>query len=91
VLLFGNPKLDTPQMQTNRHVAIADAASGLGRRCRQGLDRLHATLYAEKALQARWLGEILKTLAGALDAFTNAAANRPRARATMRTAVSAGC
>ena len=93
VLLFGNPKLDTPQMQTNRHVAI-----DLPMRLLVWEDDAGKVLIGytppstlKKRYKLDGLGEILKTLAGALDAFTNAAANRPRARATMRTAVSAGC
>jgi uncharacterized protein (DUF302 family) len=73
--VFGNPKLGTPLMQSNRHVAIdlrvlvweADAGKvWIGY-------TPPSTLKTRYKLDGR--DEILKTLAGALDAFTNAAAN----------------
>lgn len=77
VLLFGNPKLGTPLMQTNRHTAIdlpmrvlvwEDDAGNVWIGYAPPSD-----LKARYKLDGR--DEILKTLAGALEAFTNAAAN----------------
>jgi uncharacterized protein (DUF302 family) len=77
VLLFGNPKLGTPLMQANRHVAI---------------DLPMRVLVWEDDAGKVWIGytpaetlkmrykidgrdDVLKTMAGALEAFTRAAAN----------------
>jgi uncharacterized protein (DUF302 family) len=76
VLMFGNPKLGTPLMQSNRLIAI---------------DLPMKVLVWEDAAGQVWIGytppselmarykidgrdETFKTMAGALDAFTNAAA-----------------
>ncbi|NJO34041.1 MAG: DUF302 domain-containing protein [Rhodospirillales bacterium] len=77
VLLFGNPKLGTPLMQTNRHVAIDLPMRVLVWEDDAGKVWIGytppSTLKARYKLDGR--DDILQTLAGALDAFTNAAAN----------------
>ena len=77
VLLFGNPKLGTPLMQANRHVAIDLPMRVLVWEDDAGKVWIGYT--SPSALRTRYKlegrDEILKTLAGALDAFTNAAAN----------------
>jgi uncharacterized protein (DUF302 family) len=77
VLLFGNPKLGTPLMQSNRHVAIDLPMRVLVWEDDAGKVWIGYT--PPSALKTRYKldgrDEILKTLTGALDAFTNAAAN----------------
>jgi uncharacterized protein (DUF302 family) len=77
VLLFGNPKLGTPLMQSNRHVAIDLPMRVLVWEDDAGKVWIGytppSTLKTRYKLDGR--DEILKTLAGALDAFTNAAGN----------------
>lgn len=77
VLMFGNPKLGTPLMQTNRHVAIDLPMKVLVWEDDAGKVWIGytppSTLEARYKIDGR--DEILKTLAGALDAFTNAAGN----------------
>jgi uncharacterized protein (DUF302 family) len=77
VLLFGNPKLGTPLMQSNRNVAIDLPMRVLVWEDDAGKVWIGYTppsvLKARYKLDGR--DEILKTLTGALDAFTNAAAN----------------
>ena len=77
VLLFGNPKLGTPLMQANRHIAI---------------DLPMRVLVWEDDASKVWIGytppqtlkirykiegrdDVLKTMASALEAFTRAAAD----------------
>jgi len=77
LLVFGNPKLGTPLMQTNRHV---------------GIDLPMKVLVWEDDAGKVWIGytppftlkarhkidgrdDILKAMTGALEAFTSAAAN----------------
>lgn len=77
VLLFGNPKLGTPLMQTNRHTAIDLPMRVLVWEDDAG--KVWIGYAPPSALKARYKldgrDEIFKTLAGALEAFTNAAAN----------------
>jgi uncharacterized protein (DUF302 family) len=77
VLLFGNPKLGTPLMQANRHAAIDLPMRVLVWEDDAG--KVWVGYTPPSALKARYKlegrDEILKTLTGALDAFTNAAAN----------------
>jgi uncharacterized protein (DUF302 family) len=77
VLLFGNPKLGTPLMQSNRHVAIDLPMRVLVWEDDAGKVWIGYT--PPSALKTRYKldgrDEILKTLAGALGAFTDAAAN----------------
>lgn len=77
VLLFGNPKLGTPLMQTNRHVAIDLPMRVLVWEDDAGKVWIGYT--PPSALKTRYKidgrDDILKTLTGALNAFTNAAAN----------------
>lgn len=77
VLLFGNPKLGTPLMQSNRHVAIDLPMRVLIWEDDAGKVWIGYTPPA--ALKTRYKldgrDEVLKTLAGALDAFTNEAGN----------------
>ncbi|MGE0852614.1 MAG: DUF302 domain-containing protein [Hyphomicrobiaceae bacterium] len=76
VLLFGNPKLGTPLMQSNRHVAIDLPMRVLVWEDDAGKVWIGytppATLKTRYKLDGR--DEILKTLGGALEGFTNAAA-----------------
>jgi uncharacterized protein (DUF302 family) len=77
VLVFGNPKLGTPLMQSNRHVAIDLPMRVLVWEDDAGKVWIGYT--PPSALKARYKvdgrDEIFKTMAGALEAFTNAAAN----------------
>lgn len=77
VLLFGNPKLGTPLMQSNRHVAIDLPMRILIWEDDAGKVWIGYTPPA--ALKTRYKldgrDEVLKTLSGALDAFTNEAGN----------------
>lgn len=77
VLLFGNPKLGTPLMQSNRHIAVDLPMRVLVWEDDAGKVWIGytppSTLKTRYKLDGR--DEILKTLAGALDAFTNAAGN----------------
>lgn len=77
VLLFGNPKLGTPLMQSNRHVAIDLPMRVLvweddGGKVWIGYTP-PSTLKMRYKIEGR--DHILKTLTGALEAFTGAAAN----------------
>jgi uncharacterized protein (DUF302 family) len=77
VLLFGNPKLGTPLMQANRHIAIDLPMKVLVWEDEGGkvwIGYTHPeTLKTRYKIQGR--DEVLKAMAGALDAFTGAAAN----------------
>ncbi|MPZ57714.1 MAG: DUF302 domain-containing protein [Rhizobiales bacterium] len=77
VLLFGNPKLGTPLMQANRHIAIELPMKVLVWEDDAGKVWLGytapATLKARYTIEGR--DDVLKTMAGALAAFTSAAAN----------------
>ena len=77
VLLFGNPKLGTPLMQANRHIAIDLPMKMLVWEDDAGKVWIGYT--SPETLKARYKIEgrddVLKTMAGALDAFTSAAAN----------------
>jgi len=77
VLMFGNPKLGTPLMQTNRHVAIDLPMKVLVWEDDAGKVWIGytppSTLKARHKIEGR--DDILKALAGALDAFSNAAGN----------------
>ena len=76
VLLFGNPKLGTPLMQTNRHVAIDLPMKVLV--WEDDASKLWIGYTAPETLKRRYQIEgrddVLKTMAGALEAFANAAA-----------------
>ena len=77
VLLFGNPKLGTPLMQANRHVAIDLPMKVLvweddGGKVWIGYTPSE-TLKTRYKIEGR--DDMLKTMAGALDAFASAAAN----------------
>lgn len=77
VLLFGNPKLGTPLMQANRHIAIDLPMKVLVWQDEAG--KVWIAYTPAETLKARYKIEgrddVLKTMAGALDAFTSAAAN----------------
>lgn len=77
VLIFGNPKLGTPLMQTNRLVAIDLPMKILVWEDDAGKVWIGYT--APETLKARYKiegrDEVLKTMAGALDAFASAAGN----------------
>jgi uncharacterized protein (DUF302 family) len=77
VLLFGNPKLGTPLMQTNRHSAIDLPMKVLAWEDDAG--RVWIAYTPPETLKTRYKiegrDEVLKSMAGALEAFTNAAAN----------------
>lgn len=77
VLIFGNPKLGTPLMQANRHVAIDLPMKVLVWEDDAGKVWIGYT--APETLKARYKIEgrddVLKALAGALEAFTSAAGN----------------
>lgn len=77
VLLFGNPKLGTPLMQVNRHVAIDLPMRVLVWEDDGGQVWIGYT--PPDTLKTRYKIEgredVLKTMAGALEAFTSAAAN----------------
>ncbi len=77
VLLFGNPKLGTPLTQTNRHVAIDLPMRVLiweddGGKVWIGYTPTE-TLKMRYKIECR--DDMLKTMAGALEAFASAAAN----------------
>jgi uncharacterized protein (DUF302 family) len=77
VLLFGNPKLGTPLMQATPHVAIDLPMKMLVWEDAAGKVWIGYT--STETLKARYKIEgrddVLKTMAGALDAFASAAAN----------------
>ena len=77
VLLFGNPKLGTPLMQANRHVAIDLPMKVLVWEDDGGKVWIGYT--PSETLKTRYKIEgqddMLKTMAGALEAFASAAAN----------------
>jgi uncharacterized protein (DUF302 family) len=77
VLLFGNPKLGTPLMQANRQIAIDLPMKVLVWEDDAGKVWIGytspATLKARYKIEGR--DDVLKTMAGALDAFASAAAN----------------
>ncbi len=77
VLLFGNPKLGTPLMQVNRHIAIDLPMKVLVWEDDAGKVWLGYT--PPETLKMRYKIEgrddVLKTMAGALEAFAAAAAN----------------
>jgi uncharacterized protein (DUF302 family) len=77
VLLFGNPKLGTPLMQANRHIAIDLPTKVLVWEDDAGKVWIGYTM--PETLKARYnidgQDDVLKTMAGALEAFTSAAAN----------------
>jgi uncharacterized protein (DUF302 family) len=77
VLLFGNPKLGTPLMQRNRHSAIDLPMKVLAWEDDAG--RVWIAYTPPETLKTRYKiegrDEVLKSMAGALEAFTNAAAN----------------
>jgi uncharacterized protein (DUF302 family) len=77
VLLFGNPKLGTPLMQANRHIAIDLPMRVLvweddGGKVWIGYTPAE-TLKTRYRIEGR--DDVLKAMAGALEAFTKAAAN----------------
>ena len=77
VLLFGNPRLGTPLMQTSRHIAIDLPLKVLVWEDDAGKVWIGYT--TPDTLKARYkidgMDEVLKTMAGVLEAFTSAAAN----------------
>jgi uncharacterized protein (DUF302 family) len=77
VLLFGSPKLGTPLMQANPHVAIDLPMRVLA--WEDGAGKVWIGYTTPATLKARYnidgQDDILKTMAGALEAFTSAAAN----------------
>jgi uncharacterized protein (DUF302 family) len=77
VLLFGNPKLGTPLMQANRHVAIDLPMKVLVWEDEAG--KVWIAYAKPESLKARYRiegrDEVLKTMTGALETFTNGAAN----------------
>jgi uncharacterized protein (DUF302 family) len=77
VLLFGNPRLGTPLMQASRHIAIDLPMKVLVWEDDAGKVWIGYT--APDTLRARYKidgkDDVLKTMAGALEAFTSAAAN----------------
>jgi uncharacterized protein (DUF302 family) len=77
VLLFGNPRLGTPLMQADRHIAIDLPMKVLVWEDDAGKVWIGYT--PPETLKARYKidgkDEVLKTMAGALEAFTSAAAN----------------
>lgn len=77
VLLFGNPKLGTPLMQANRHIAIDLPMRVFAWEDNAGKVWIGYT--APETLRKRYKingqAEILKNMTGALEAFTGAAAN----------------
>lgn len=77
VLMFGNPKLGTPLMRSNRHVAIDLPMRVLVWEDDAG--RVWIGYTAPSTLKTRYKldgrDEILKTMASALEAFANAAGN----------------
>ena len=77
VLLFGNPKLGTPLMQANPHIAIDLPMRGLA--WEDGNGKVWIGYTTPEALKTRYkidgLDDVLKKMAAALEAFTSAAAN----------------
>jgi len=77
ILLFGNPKLGTPLMQANRHIAIDLPMKVMVWEDDAGKVWIGYTM--PETLKARYnidgQDDVLKTMAGALEAFTSAAAN----------------
>lgn len=77
VVMFGNPKLGTPLMQTNRHVGIDLPMKVLVWEDEAGKVWIGytppSTLKARHKIDGR--DDILKAMTGALEAFTSAAAN----------------
>jgi uncharacterized protein (DUF302 family) len=77
VLLFGNPKLGTPLMQANRHIAIELPMKMLVWEDDAG--KVWIAYTSIETLKARYninsRDDTLKTMAGALEAFSSAAAN----------------
>jgi uncharacterized protein (DUF302 family) len=77
VLLFGNPKLGTPLMQANRHIAIDLPMRVLAWEDDGG--KVFIAYTRPEALKARYKiegrEEAWKAMTGALEAFTSAAAN----------------
>jgi len=77
VLMFGNPRLGTPLMQVNRHIAIDLPMKVLVWEDDAGKTWIGYT--APETLKARYKIDgqdaALKAMAGALDAFTTAAGN----------------
>jgi uncharacterized protein (DUF302 family) len=77
VLLFGNPRLGTPLMQASRHIAIDLPLKVLVWEDDAGKVWIGYT--TPDTLKARYkidgMDEVLKTMAGVLEAFTSAAAN----------------
>jgi uncharacterized protein (DUF302 family) len=75
VLLFGNPKLGTPLMQANRHVAIDLPMKVLVWEDDAGKVWIGYT--TPETLKARYRidgkDDVLRTMAGALEAFSSAA------------------
>lgn len=74
---FGNPRLGTPLMQTSRHIAIDLPLKVLVWEDDAGKVWIGYT--TPDTLKARYkidgMDEVLKTMAGVLEAFTSAAAN----------------
>ena len=77
VLLFGNPRLGTPLMQASRHIAIDLPMKVLVWEDDAGKVWIGYT--TPDTLKARYKidgkDDVLKTIAGVLEAFTSAAAN----------------
>jgi uncharacterized protein (DUF302 family) len=77
VLLFGNPRLGTPLMQANRHIAIDLPMKVLVWEDDAG--KVWLGYASPETLKMRYKIEgrddVLKTMAGALEAFASAAAN----------------
>lgn len=77
VLLFGNPKLGTPLMQINRHIAIDLPMKVLA--WEDEASKVWIGYTSPETLKARYKIEgrddVLKAMAGALEAFASAAAN----------------
>ncbi|MGD9631907.1 MULTISPECIES: DUF302 domain-containing protein [unclassified Afipia] len=77
VLLFGNPRLGTPLMQANRHIAIDLPMKVLAWEDDAG--KVWIAYTTPETLKARYRiddkDDVLKTMADALEAFTSAAAN----------------
>jgi uncharacterized protein (DUF302 family) len=77
VLMFGNPRLGTPLMQANRHIAIDLPMKVLVWEDDAGKVWIGYT--SPETLKTRYKIEgrddVLKTMAGALEAFASAAAN----------------
>jgi uncharacterized protein (DUF302 family) len=77
VLLFGNPKLGTPLMQANRHIAIDLPMRVLAWEDDAG--KVWISYIQPDTLKARYKidgrDDALKAMASALEAFTSAAAN----------------